>query len=189
MAHCPRPSSKCIPLDQFKQAIDRSLKSSRYGKILFKFDASRFGPQDYVFCTLKSHQAYTAAPSMLPLLGADTAVVTAMNGIPWWYFYKEGSSFEGTHLRPPPTVRDVPFLLKAIAARSWARQDPTVPTRPPVGAAGDRAKNPSQNGLSLPSAGKPRGTPLDASPARKPRPSLDVAHFGDHASPSIDLGA
>jgi NADPH:quinone reductase-like Zn-dependent oxidoreductase len=27
------------PLDQFKQAIDRSLKSSRYGKILFKFDA------------------------------------------------------------------------------------------------------------------------------------------------------
>src|SRR6201987_2583822 len=26
------------PLDQFKQAIDRSLKSSRYGKILFKFD-------------------------------------------------------------------------------------------------------------------------------------------------------
>jgi hypothetical protein len=81
------------------------------------------------------------------------------------------------------------FLLKAIAARSWARQDPTVPTRPPVGAAGDRAKNPSQNGLSLPSAGKPRGTPLDASPARKPRPSLDVAHFGDHASPSIDLGA
>jgi mitochondrial enoyl-[acyl-carrier protein] reductase / trans-2-enoyl-CoA reductase len=28
------------PLDQFKQAIDRSLKSSRNGKILFKFDVS-----------------------------------------------------------------------------------------------------------------------------------------------------
>ena len=56
---------------------------------------------------------------------------------------------------------------------------------PAVGAAGDRAKNPSQNGLSLPSAGKPRGTPLDASPARKPRPSLDVAHIGDHASPVL----
>jgi len=27
------------PLDQFKQAIERSLKSSRNGKILFKFDA------------------------------------------------------------------------------------------------------------------------------------------------------
>jgi hypothetical protein len=28
------------PLDQFKQAIDRSLKSNRSGKILFKFDAN-----------------------------------------------------------------------------------------------------------------------------------------------------
>jgi NADPH:quinone reductase-like Zn-dependent oxidoreductase len=27
------------PLDQFKQAIDRSLRSNRSGKILFKFDA------------------------------------------------------------------------------------------------------------------------------------------------------
>ncbi len=62
-------------------------------------DPSRFGAQDYVFCTLKSHQAYTAAPFMRPLLGPDTAVVAAVNGIPWWYFYKEGSSFEGTHLR------------------------------------------------------------------------------------------
>ena len=67
-------------------------------KVRASDDPSRFGPQDYVFCTLKSHQAYAAARSMLPLLGPDTAVVTAMNGIPWWYFYKEGSSFEGTHL-------------------------------------------------------------------------------------------
>jgi len=28
-----------FPLDQFKQAIDRSLKSNRNGKILFKFEA------------------------------------------------------------------------------------------------------------------------------------------------------
>ena len=48
---------------------------------------------------------------------------------------------------------------------------------------GDRAQNPSQNGLSLPSAGEPRGPPPDASPARKSRPSPDVAHFGDHAGP------
>ncbi|HKD67375.1 MAG TPA: zinc-dependent alcohol dehydrogenase family protein [Candidatus Binataceae bacterium] len=30
---------RAYPLDQFKQAIDRSLKSNRNGKILFKFDA------------------------------------------------------------------------------------------------------------------------------------------------------
>jgi 2-dehydropantoate 2-reductase len=45
------------------------------------------GPQDFVIVTLKSHQAWEAAEQMAPLLGPDTAVVTAQNGIPWWYFY------------------------------------------------------------------------------------------------------
>ena len=57
----------------------------------------QFGPQDFVLCTLKAHQAYVAAPSFAPLLGSTTAVVTAMNGIPWWYFYKTGGPFEGLH--------------------------------------------------------------------------------------------
>ena len=47
--------------------------------------------QDYVINTLKSHQAWEWAEQMLPLLGPNTAVVTAQNGIPWWYFY----GFEG----------------------------------------------------------------------------------------------
>src|ERR1700724_304564 len=48
--------------------------------------------------TFKSHQAHAAASSFIPLLGSQTAVVTAMNGIPWWYFYKECSEFEGRQL-------------------------------------------------------------------------------------------
>jgi 2-dehydropantoate 2-reductase len=58
-------------------------------------DPAELGPQDYVLCALKAHQAYEAADRFAPLLGPDTAVVTAMNGIPWWYFYKEGSAREG----------------------------------------------------------------------------------------------
>lgn len=54
---------------------------------------SDLGPQDYVIVTLKSHQAWESAEDMLPLLGPDTAVVTAQNGIPWWYFY----GFEGQY--------------------------------------------------------------------------------------------
>jgi 2-dehydropantoate 2-reductase len=61
-------------------------------------DPSEFGPQDVVICTLKAHQAYASASQFQPLLGQDTAVVTAMNGIPWWYFYKEGGQFGGQHL-------------------------------------------------------------------------------------------
>jgi len=56
-------------------------------------EPSDIGPQDYVIVTLKSHQAWDAAEHLKPLLGPDTAVVTAQNGIPWWYFY----GFEGQY--------------------------------------------------------------------------------------------
>jgi 2-dehydropantoate 2-reductase len=45
------------------------------------------GPQDYVISALKAHQAWEVAADMAPLLGPETAVVTAQNGLPWWYFY------------------------------------------------------------------------------------------------------
>jgi 2-dehydropantoate 2-reductase len=61
-------------------------------------DPSRLGTQEVVICALKAHQAYEAASLFAPLLGESTAVVTAMNGIPWWYFHKSGGPFEGRHL-------------------------------------------------------------------------------------------
>ena len=60
-------------------------------------DPHAFGTQDFVLCALKAHQAYTAAASFAPLLGPRTAVVTAMNGIPWWYFFRSGGRFENSH--------------------------------------------------------------------------------------------
>jgi 2-dehydropantoate 2-reductase len=32
---------------------------------------------------------------MQPLLGSDTALVTAVNGVPWWYFHNLGGDYEG----------------------------------------------------------------------------------------------
>ena len=61
-------------------------------------DPSVFGVQDVVICALKAHQAYDCAAAFAPLLGPATAVLTAMNGIPWWYFYSAGGRFEGHHL-------------------------------------------------------------------------------------------
>ena len=51
-------------------------------------DSREAGPQDYVFLTLKAHSLTPALDAITPLLGPETAVVTAQNGIPWWYFYK-----------------------------------------------------------------------------------------------------
>lgn len=46
------------------------------------------GPQDYVIVAVKAPAAPGIVDAMQPLLGRHTAVVTAMNGVPWWYFYE-----------------------------------------------------------------------------------------------------
>ena len=50
-------------------------------------DPAEAGPQDYVIIALKAHSVPAVAAKMMPLFGPETAVVTAQNGIPWWYFY------------------------------------------------------------------------------------------------------
>ncbi len=61
-------------------------------------DAAELGPQDYVIVALKAHSVPAAVPAMQPLLGPDTAVVMATNGVPWWYFYKLAGPFEGRRI-------------------------------------------------------------------------------------------
>lgn len=48
---------------------------------------AELGPQDYVIIALKAHSVPAVVDAMQPLLGPETAVVTATNGVPWWYFY------------------------------------------------------------------------------------------------------
>lgn len=43
---------------------------------------AELGPQDFVIVALKSHQAWEAVEHFKPLLGPETAVVTAQNGVP-----------------------------------------------------------------------------------------------------------
>jgi 2-dehydropantoate 2-reductase len=50
-------------------------------------DAADLGPQDYVFTTLKAHSLPPIVDKMAPLFGPETCFVTAMNGVPYWYFH------------------------------------------------------------------------------------------------------
>ena len=50
-------------------------------------DPATLGVQDYVVVTLKAHQVPAVVPAMQPMLGPDTTVVMAVNGVPWWYFH------------------------------------------------------------------------------------------------------
>lgn len=45
------------------------------------------GPQDLVLLTVKAHALPGLAPSLAPLLGPDTVVVPALNGVPWWFLH------------------------------------------------------------------------------------------------------
>ena len=79
--------------------------------------AEEAGPQDYVVVTLKAHSLPGAAKQMQPLLGPETAIVSAVNGIPWWYFYKLPGAHEDrrvTSVDPDGTVGELLHPSRAI---------------------------------------------------------------------------
>jgi 2-dehydropantoate 2-reductase len=49
--------------------------------------AEDVGAQDYVIVTLKANGLSKAALQIAKLLGPDSALVTGINGVPYWYFY------------------------------------------------------------------------------------------------------
>jgi 2-dehydropantoate 2-reductase len=58
-------------------------------------DPRRLGAQDFIILTVKAHAVPGIVESLRPLLGADTAVLCAQNGVPWWYFHHHGGALEG----------------------------------------------------------------------------------------------
>jgi 2-dehydropantoate 2-reductase len=77
-------------------------------------DPAALGPQDVVISTLKANAIGSLVTGLPPLLGDDTAVVFAQNGIPWWY----DIGLAPDH--PPPP--DLGFLdpgdrLRAVVSR------------------------------------------------------------------------
>lgn len=57
------------------------------------------GVQDVVFLSAKAHALTVAAEAMRPLIGPDTVVVSAQNGIPFWYFHAHGGELDGHTLQ------------------------------------------------------------------------------------------
>ena len=61
-------------------------------------DPHRLGHQDFIILTLKAHAVAGVIDQLQPLLGPDTAILFAQNGLPWWYFYRHGGPFDGHRL-------------------------------------------------------------------------------------------
>src|SRR6266446_5829541 len=95
-------------------------------RIKAEADPAKLGTQDYVLVTVKAQSLTHVAESISPLLDKDTSVVTAMNGVPWWFFdrLKFGSGRErlesldpgGKLARAMPTDRIVGCVIHLAAS-------------------------------------------------------------------------
>jgi 2-dehydropantoate 2-reductase len=61
-------------------------------------DPRELGEQDAVFVTLKAPSLPSLAEGIAPLLTPATPVVFVMNGMPWWYFHRQGGALDGLRL-------------------------------------------------------------------------------------------
>ncbi|HEY1436230.1 MAG TPA: 2-dehydropantoate 2-reductase [Casimicrobiaceae bacterium] len=59
---------------------------------------SELGSQELVVVAVKGPALASVAAEILPLLDRDTIVMTAMNGVPWWFFHEFGGEYAGMRL-------------------------------------------------------------------------------------------
>ena len=62
-------------------------------------DPAALGPQDLIVLAVKAPSLPEVARQLKPLLGPQTVVLTAMNGVPWWFFQGFGDQYAGTQLK------------------------------------------------------------------------------------------
>jgi 2-dehydropantoate 2-reductase len=62
-------------------------------------EPAELGVQDLVVIAVKAPAMADVANAIGPLLGPQTTVLTAMNGVPWWFFDGFGGQYQGTRLR------------------------------------------------------------------------------------------
>ncbi|MBT2793116.1 2-dehydropantoate 2-reductase [Paraburkholderia strydomiana] len=62
-------------------------------------DPAELGVQDLVVVAVKGPAMASVAAHIAPLLGPQTLVLTAMNGVPWWFCDGLGGDFAGKRLK------------------------------------------------------------------------------------------
>jgi 2-dehydropantoate 2-reductase len=77
-------------------------------------DPAGLGAQDAVFLCLKTPSIAAMLARLRPLVAKDTVVVPAINGLPWWYFYREGGRLDG---QPVACLDPAGTLFRALDPR------------------------------------------------------------------------
>ena len=95
-----------LRLHQAGETIQAPVKASERAQDL--------GVHDLVIVAVKAPALPSIAPQMGPLVGPDTVVLTAMNGVPWWFFEGFGGALAGT---PLPVVDPGGAMARAVPGR------------------------------------------------------------------------
>ena len=106
------PHLKAIKENGLKLEINGEMRSFNLNA---SDDPEDFGQQDYVIIALKAHGIIHITESIQPLLGPETAVVSAVNGLPWWYFHKANTN---------TVLDDKPLISVDPEASIWTKIGP-----------------------------------------------------------------
>ncbi|MBI3230579.1 MAG: 2-dehydropantoate 2-reductase [Burkholderiales bacterium] len=62
-------------------------------------DPAELGVQDVVIIAVKATGLHDIASKIAPMIGPNTLILSAMNGVPWWFFEMPDVALHGTRLR------------------------------------------------------------------------------------------
>ena len=80
------------------------------------------GGADLIVLGVKAHQLTPIAAEIAAIVAPTTMLMTAQNGVPWWYFLKHGGRYEGVRLEsvdPGGVIADHLPIDAVIAAISY----------------------------------------------------------------------
>src|ERR671935_1856574 len=107
---------------------DRASGTEQAFKVRAESNPARLGPQDYVIVAVKAQSLAEVADGIGSLVGRDTSILTAMNGVPWWFFHRLKFANGGERLesldpggklsRAMPTERIVGCVVHLAASKS-----------------------------------------------------------------------
>lgn len=137
-------------------------------------EPARLGAQDVVIVAVKATALADVAARIAPLVGPDTVVVTAMNGVPWWFFDHPSLPFAGTRLA---SLDPEGTLLK------------TIPTRQVIGCVVHLSSTSPEPGLVRPGFGNRLivGEPAGGMSARLDRLAILLRDAGFDVEASTDI--
>ena len=76
----------------------REAGSESYAAVTPSASPAELGVQDLVVISVKAPAMAEVASHIAPLIGLDTVVMTAMNGVPWWFLQGFGGAYAGQRL-------------------------------------------------------------------------------------------